>query len=284
MNNKENYIEEEISIIEFMERFLGRCNLVPNSNNSDENGNEVIPIENLDIEILGKNLETGEDEYNKINSFIIKSPVEEYYTDGKLKGTNMHRVIENGKEIHLKDHPDFHKEIGNMNVVDFEINKTHNYYANGRLNHNTEPCGKATSFHSSVKVRFETIEKLKDKDKQIVGTYTRATVRKNRLGPPFRQAEFEVYFDSGIADYASWIETAKKKGIVTGPSNGLVYNGEKFNTETFVNKLNSDAAFKDGLYTKICESVIMQYKTPNSKILENLEKETEVTESVIEAD
>lgn len=142
-----------------------------------------------------------------------------------------------------------------------------------------EPCGKATSFHSSVKVRFETIEKLKNADKEIIGVHTRATVRKNRLGPPFKSAEFEVYFDSGIADYASWIELAKKKGIITGPSNGLVYNGEKYNTESFVKKLNTDNAFKDGIYNKICEAVIMQYKTPNSTVLENLTAEPEEADS-----
>ena len=143
-----------------------------------------------------------------------------------------------------------------------------------------EPCGKATSFHSSVKIRFETIEKLKDKEKQIIGTNTRATVRKNRLGPPFRSAQFEIYFDSGIADYASWIELSKKKGFITGPSNALVYKGEKYNIASFVNKLNGDEPFRDEFYNTICESVIMQYKTPNSVVLENLDAVPEGSESV----
>lgn len=142
-----------------------------------------------------------------------------------------------------------------------------------------EPCGKATSFHSSVKVRFETIEKLKNTEKEIVGVSTRATVRKNRLGPPFRSAEFEVYFDSGIADYASWVETAKKKGVVEKKGAWIVYNGNNYNTETLVKQLNEDVSFKDELYNKICEAVIMQYKTPNSQILENLSKESEDSES-----
>jgi recombination protein RecA len=132
-----------------------------------------------------------------------------------------------------------------------------------------EPCGKATSFHSSVKIRFETIQKLKDKDKEIIGTFTRATVRKNRLGPPFRKAEFNVYFDSGIADYQSWIETAKKKGIIEGPSNRLVYNGENFDTNSLVKVLNTNETFKEELYQKICSAVIMEYKTPNSEIKED---------------
>lgn len=281
MKTEEKYIEEEISIAEFAERFLG-------INDFNSEMVKSINILELDVEVLGKNLETGKDEYNKLNKFLIKPSVMEYYTDGKLKGTDMHRVIENDEEIHLKDHPDFHKENGEMKVVDFEVDKTHNYYANGRLNHNTEPCGKATSFHSSVKIRFETIEKLKDKDKQIIGTNTRATVRKNRLGPPFRQAKFNVYFDSGIADYASWIDLAKIKGIITGPSNNLCYDGELFKTHELVNVLNTNAEFKDKLYRKICDSVIMQYKTPNSAVLEDLSAEPNGTEAesagVIEID
>jgi len=149
-----------------------------------------------------------------------------------------------------------------------------------------EPCGKATSFHSSVKVNFEIIEKLKDSNKQIIGTNVRATVKKNRLGPPFRQAEFEVYFDSGIADYASWIELAKKRDIIVGPSNKLVYDGQCFSTQEFVKVLNENNTVKDGLYQKICNEVIMSYKSPNSAVLENLVVEPENTESpeVVEAD
>ena len=142
-----------------------------------------------------------------------------------------------------------------------------------------ESCGKDTSFHSSVKIRVETIEKFKITDKEVIGTHTRATVRKNRLGPPFKSAEFEVYFDSGIADYASWIETAKKKNLITGPSNGLVYNGEKYNTNSFVNKLNTDETFKNEFYNKICDAVIMQYKTPNTTVLENLTPEPEESDT-----
>ncbi len=149
-----------------------------------------------------------------------------------------------------------------------------------------EPCGKATSFHSSVKIRFETIEKLKNSDKEIIGIHCRATVKKNRIGPPFRQAEFEVYFDSGIADYASWIDVAKKKKIVTTKGAWMEYKGENFNTESLVKALNSNESFKNEFYQQICNSVIMQYKTPNSSIKENLVAEPENAESsdVIEAE
>jgi recombination protein RecA len=149
-----------------------------------------------------------------------------------------------------------------------------------------EPCGKATSFHSSVKIRFETVEKLKNTDKEIIGTHTRATVRKNRLGPPFKAAEFDVYFDSGIADYASWIEVAKKKNIIEKKGAWMVYKGQNWNTQTLVENLNKDLEFRNELYHKICDAVIMQYKTPNSTILENLTTESAdgETNKVIEED
>lgn len=138
-----------------------------------------------------------------------------------------------------------------------------------------EPCGKSTSFHSSVKVRFETVEKLKNVDKEVVGVHVRSTVRKNRLGPPFKQAEFDVYFDSGISDYASWIDVGKKKKIIDGPMNSLLYDGQKYNSSSFVKKLNEDEEFRDTLYKQICDAVILQYKAPNSAILEDVQKETE---------
>lgn len=138
-----------------------------------------------------------------------------------------------------------------------------------------EPCGKATSFHSSVKIRFEVIEKLRNTEKEVIGVYTRATVRKNRLGPPFRQAEFQVNFDSGISDYASWIDLIKRKKIVEVKGAWMSYNGENYNTSDFVKKLNEDSTFNDEIYNKICEAVIMQYKSPNTELLTDIVKESE---------
>jgi recombination protein RecA len=143
-----------------------------------------------------------------------------------------------------------------------------------------EPCGKATSFHSSVKIRFETIEKLKNSVKDVIGVSTRSTVRKNRMGPPFRQAEFDIYFASGIADYASWIETAVKRGILTGPKNNLAYNGEKFNVQSFVKRLNEDSEFKDKFYNEIVTSCILTYESPNQTVVD---KDSVITDKNVDA-
>ena len=102
-----------------------------------------------------------------------------------------------------------------MEVVDFEIDDSHNYYANGRLNHNTTSGGKALGFHSSVRIRLDKSTKIYDKRKDCIGMNIKAKIIKNRLGPPLRIAVFQVYFDRGIDDLSSWLQALKDRDIIT---------------------------------------------------------------------
>lgn len=74
----------------------------------------------------------------------------------------------------------------------------------------TTSGGKALPFHASCRVRLKSIGKIKDKDGEIIGVQTEAQVVKNRYGPPFKKATFSIYFDSGIDDYSSWLDSLKK--------------------------------------------------------------------------
>jgi len=139
--------------------------------------------------------------------------------------------------------------------------------------------GKALAYHCSVRVRLNNTGKLK-KGEEIIGNECKAVVIKNRMGPPQRQANFEIYFDSGIADYSSWIKILKDNGIIK--QGGAYYsykkdNGEdwKFQSKDFVNTMQSDEKLKEELYLKICEAVIMKYKDPNSQIVEDAVVDTE---------
>jgi recA bacterial DNA recombination protein len=268
MTSQDKYIEEEITIAEFAERFLGINKFVPNENSIEE-----IDISHMDIEIFGHDLKTGKDSFNKINKFVIKQPVNEHYTDGRLKGTDMHRIIENKKEIHLKDHPEFNLVKTTINVVDFDIENSHNYYANGRLNHNTVSGGKALAYHCSVRVRLNNAGKLK-KGEEVIGNECKAVVIKNRMGPPHRQASFEIYFDSGIADYSSWVKVLKENNIIKQGGAYYTYkkdNGEewKFQSKDFINTLKTNSELHKEIYAKICDAVIMKYKDPNSQIVDD---------------
>ena len=139
--------------------------------------------------------------------------------------------------------------------------------------------GKALAYHCSVRVRLNNTGKLK-KGEEIIGNECKAVVIKNRMGPPQRQANFEIYFDSGIADYSSWIKILKDNSIIK--QGGAYYsykkdNGEdwKFQSKDFVSVMQSDEKLKEELYLKICEAVIMKYKDPNSQIVEDAVVDTE---------
>jgi len=272
MNTQDKYIEEELTIAEFAERFLGM------NNYSSENVEEI-DISDMDIEIYGRDLKSSQDCYNKINKFIIKTPSEYHYSDGILKGTDLHRIIEDGVEIHLKDHNDFKRVNEPIKVVDFDIENTHNYYANGRLNHNTVSGGKALAYHCSVRVRLNNTGKLK-KAEEVIGNECKAVVIKNRMGPPQRQANFEIYFDSGIADYSSWIKVLKENNIIKQGGAYYSYRKEdgsewKFQSKDFVSTMQSDKVLKEELYLKICDAVVMKYKDPNSQIVEDATVDTD---------
>jgi|GEM_PF-1069581 recombination protein RecA len=75
--------------------------------------------------------------------------------------------------------------------------------------------GMALAFFASVRIRLATIGKIKAGD-LVVGVKSRARVEKTRLGPPFREAEFEIFFDSGIDDAKSCLEQLKFYKVVEG--------------------------------------------------------------------
>jgi len=102
-----------------------------------------------------------------------------------------------------------------------------------------------------------------------------AQVIKNRCGPNYRTAAFEIHYDSGIQDLASWLKFMKEHGIITGDGRGYEYmrpSGEKveFNVPKFVELMNTNAELKEEVYQAICDKYIMQYRNPNSKIVEDV--------------
>jgi recombination protein RecA len=132
--------------------------------------------------------------------------------------------------------------------------------------------GKALAYHCSVRVRLNNIGKLKKGD-DTIGVKCKADVRKTRFGPGHRNSEFDIYYDSGIADYAGWIEVLKTKELIT-QSTPYTYKtnvGEpiKFSTKEFVNLMQTNQALRDEIYDKICDAWIMKYKEPNSVIIDD---------------
>jgi hypothetical protein len=106
------------------------------------------------------------------------------------------------------------------------------------------------------------------------------------MGPPQRQAVFDIYFDSGIADYASWLKVLKENDIIKQAGAYYKYDAfddqpeQQFQSKDFVQMMTENKKLRDYFYNKICDAVIMKYKDPNSKIVEDaIVSEEEETES-----
>ena len=141
--------------------------------------------------------------------------------------------------------------------------------------------GKALAYHCSVRVRLNNTGKLK-RGEEIIGNECKAVVVKNRMGPPQRQASFDIYFDSGIADYGSWIKVLKENNLVKQGGAYYTYKKNdgsewKFQSKDFVSVMQTDKELSEEVYSKICDAVIMKYKDPNSQIIEDAVIDTEET-------
>ena len=139
--------------------------------------------------------------------------------------------------------------------------------------------GKALAYHCSVRVRLNNTGKLK-KGEDVIGNECKAVVIKNRMGPPQRQASFDIYFDSGIADYGSWIKVLKDQNLIKQGGAYYTYKKDdgsewKFQSKDFVETMKTDKVLSEEVYLKICDAVIMKYKDPNSVIVDDAVVDTD---------
>ena len=143
----------------------------------------------------------------------------------------------------------------------------------------TSPGGKALPFHASVRIRLSSIGAIKVKvegHEEIVGSRIKAKLVKNRCGPPLRECVYEVYFDSGIDDYSSWLTTMKDHSLVS--QSGAWYSwtnketGEviKFQSKDFVEKIMNNSKLKEMIYDEIAEKVIMKYQQLDSARIDDV--------------
>jgi len=94
-------------------------------------------------------------------------------------------------------------------------------------NPETTPGGKALKFYSSVRVDIRRIGAIKTGDGTVTGNRTKVKIVKNKVAPPFTEAEFDIMYNEGISSTGALLDLALEKGVVEKRGSWLSYKGSQ---------------------------------------------------------
>src|SRR5215207_422671 len=94
-------------------------------------------------------------------------------------------------------------------------------------NPETTPGGRALKFYASVRVDIRRIGMIKQTDGTVTGNRTKIKVVKNKIAPPYQEAEFDIMYNEGISSTGALLDLALEQGIVEKRGSWLSYKGSQ---------------------------------------------------------
>ncbi|HXY68463.1 MAG TPA: recombinase RecA [Gemmatimonadales bacterium] len=130
-------------------------------------------------------------------------------------------------------------------------------------NPETTSGGRALKFYASVRLDMRRIGQVKERD-AVIGNRTRVKVVKNKVAPPFRQAEFDIMFDEGISHAALLVDLAAELGVIEKSGAWYAYAGQRIgqgreNTKMF---LKDNPPMMGEIEGKVKDALGMKVATP----------------------
>jgi recombination protein RecA len=144
-------------------------------------------------------------------------------------------------------------------------------------NPETTTGGNALKFYSSVRLDIRRIGAIKD-GQEVIGNRTRVRVVKNKMAPPFTDAEFDIVYGEGISKYGDLIDVGVETGIIEKSGSWYSYDGERIGQgrENVKRFLRENADLFAAVSVKVRESLGLA----DAKTSDAPEEETEKAEGV----
>ena len=119
----------------------------------------------------------------------------------------------------------------------------------------TTTGGNALKFYSSIRLDIRKIDNIKTAQ-EAIGNRVRVKVVKNKVAPPFKQAEFDIYFNEGISKTGELVDLGVEKGIIEKAGAWYAYNGNRIGQgrENVKEYLKANPETAKELETKILEA------------------------------
>jgi recombination protein RecA len=136
-------------------------------------------------------------------------------------------------------------------------------------NPETTPGGTALKFYASMRLDIRKTDTLKE-GQDTTGGRVRVKIVKNKVAPPFKQAEFDIYFNEGISKTGEILDLAVEKGIIDKSGAWYNYNGTRFaqGRENAKEYLKSHPEIFNEIYKKVIDS----YGLKQPKVMEGENK------------